>query len=41
MNGFNFSGLLKGLKGELEKTSPALGRTALYVKESLIDSLPR
>jgi ubiquitin carboxyl-terminal hydrolase 14 len=34
-------GLKHGLKGELEKTSPALGRTALYVKESLIDSLPR
>ncbi|KAH0920749.1 hypothetical protein HID58_020767 [Brassica napus] len=34
-------GLKHGLKGELEKTSPALGRTALYLKESLIDSLPR
>ncbi|XP_024006178.1 ubiquitin carboxyl-terminal hydrolase 6 isoform X2 [Eutrema salsugineum] len=31
----------EGLKGELEKTSPALGRSALYLKESLIDSLPR
>nr|VDD01059.1 unnamed protein product [Brassica oleracea] len=34
-------GLKHGLKGELEKTSPALGRTAVYLKESLIDSLPR
>lgn len=41
MNVTNSSGLLQGLKGELEKTSPALGRTAVYLKESLIDSLPR
>ncbi|EOA30644.1 hypothetical protein CARUB_v10013781mg, partial [Capsella rubella] len=34
-------GLKHGLKGELEKTSPALGRTAVYIKDSLIDSLPR
>uniref|UniRef100_A0A1J3JGT6 ubiquitinyl hydrolase 1 n=1 Tax=Noccaea caerulescens TaxID=107243 RepID=A0A1J3JGT6_NOCCA len=34
-------GLKHGLQGELEKTSPALGRTAVYIKESLIDSLPR
>ncbi|XP_010479669.1 PREDICTED: ubiquitin carboxyl-terminal hydrolase 6 [Camelina sativa] len=34
-------GLKHGLKGELEKTSPTLGRTALYLKDSLIDSLPR
>ncbi|CAL9221731.1 unnamed protein product [Arabidopsis halleri] len=34
-------GLKHGLKGELEKTSPALGRTVVYIKESLIDSLPR
>lgn len=34
-------GLKHGLKSELEKVSPALGRTAVYVKESRINSLPR
>jgi len=28
------------LKGELEKTSPVLGRSAVYMKESHIESLP-
>ncbi|XP_010545625.1 PREDICTED: ubiquitin carboxyl-terminal hydrolase 6 isoform X2 [Tarenaya hassleriana] len=34
-------GLKRGLRGELEKTSSSLGRTALFIKESCIDSLPR
>lgn len=33
-------GLKNGLKGELEKTSPALGRSAVHLKESRIDRLP-
>lgn len=33
-------GLKHGLKGELEKTSPVLGRSAVYMKESHIESLP-
>ncbi|KAF3781678.1 Ubiquitin carboxyl-terminal hydrolase 6 [Nymphaea thermarum] len=34
-------GLKHGLRSELEKASPALGRTAVYLKESCIDDLPR
>ncbi|KAM2654059.1 hypothetical protein EV2_025612 [Malus domestica] len=34
-------GLKHGLKSELEKNSPSLGRSAIYVKESLINGLPR
>nr|XP_011463339.1 PREDICTED: ubiquitin carboxyl-terminal hydrolase 7 isoform X1 [Fragaria vesca subsp. vesca] len=34
-------GLKHGLKSELEKNSPALGRSAVYVKESRINGLPR
>lgn len=34
-------GLQHGLKGELEKVSPALGRSAVWVKESRIAQLPR
>ncbi|ONK69988.1 uncharacterized protein A4U43_C05F29040 [Asparagus officinalis] len=34
-------GLKHGLKSELEKASPSLGRTAIYSKESHISSLPR
>ncbi|GAV80267.1 ubiquitin domain-containing protein/UCH domain-containing protein [Cephalotus follicularis] len=34
-------GLKHGLKSELEKASPALGRSALYLKESRINGLPR
>ncbi|GLJ15109.1 hypothetical protein SUGI_0246920 [Cryptomeria japonica] len=34
-------GLKHGLKSDLEKVSPALGRTAVYLKESRINSLPR
>ncbi|XP_031488644.1 ubiquitin carboxyl-terminal hydrolase 6 isoform X2 [Nymphaea colorata] len=34
-------GLKHGLRSELEKASPALGRTAIYLKESCIDDLPR
>ncbi|GMH16006.1 hypothetical protein Nepgr_017847 [Nepenthes gracilis] len=34
-------GLKHGLKSELEKTSPALGRSAIYLKESRISGLPR
>ncbi|KAL5757609.1 hypothetical protein ACOSP7_020220 [Xanthoceras sorbifolium] len=30
-----------GLKSELEKASPSLGRSAIYVKESRINGLPR
>uniref|UniRef100_A0A0C9S559 Ubiquitin carboxyl-terminal hydrolase n=1 Tax=Wollemia nobilis TaxID=56998 RepID=A0A0C9S559_9CONI len=33
-------GLKQGLKSELEKVSPALGRTAVYLKESRVNSLP-
>ncbi|KAH9301603.1 hypothetical protein KI387_013186, partial [Taxus chinensis] len=33
-------GLKHGLKSELEKVSPVLGRTAVYLKESRINSLP-
>lgn len=33
-------GLKHGLKSELEKASPALGRSALYIKESRINDLP-
>lgn len=33
-------GLKHGLKGELEKTSPLLGRSALFIKESHITKLP-
>ncbi|KAF5179399.1 Ubiquitin carboxyl-terminal hydrolase [Thalictrum thalictroides] len=34
-------GLKHGLKTELEKVSPSLGRTAVYTKESRINDLPR
>ncbi|XP_059457328.1 ubiquitin carboxyl-terminal hydrolase 7 isoform X2 [Corylus avellana] len=34
-------GLKHGLKSELEKASPSLGRSAIYLKESRIDGLPR
>ncbi|GKV36558.1 hypothetical protein SLEP1_g44675 [Rubroshorea leprosula] len=34
-------GLKHGLKSELEKASPALGRSAIYLKESRISGLPR
>ncbi|XP_022721505.1 ubiquitin carboxyl-terminal hydrolase 6-like [Durio zibethinus] len=34
-------GLKHGLKSELEKASPALGRSAVYLKESRINGLPR
>ncbi|XP_057522340.1 ubiquitin carboxyl-terminal hydrolase 6-like isoform X2 [Amaranthus tricolor] len=34
-------GLKHGLKSELEKNSPALGRSAIYIKESHISGLPR
>nr|CAB3473293.1 unnamed protein product [Digitaria exilis] len=34
-------GLKHGLKTELEKVSPALGRTAIYTRESRINELPR
>ncbi|KAL5728862.1 ubiquitinyl hydrolase 1 [Ranunculus cassubicifolius] len=34
-------GLKHGLKSELEKVSPSLGRTAVYVKESRINDLPK
>ncbi|KAI9160143.1 hypothetical protein LWI28_005513 [Acer negundo] len=34
-------GLKHGLKSELEKASPALGRSAIYLKESCINGLPR
>lgn len=32
---------IQGLKSELEKSSPSLGRTAIYVKDSRINALPR
>lgn len=31
----------QGLKSELEKASPILGRTAIYLKESRISELPK
>ncbi|XP_057455261.1 ubiquitin carboxyl-terminal hydrolase 7-like [Lotus japonicus] len=34
-------GLKHGLKSELEKASPVLGRSAIYLKESHINALPR
>ncbi|XWS12047.1 hypothetical protein CRYUN_Cryun37aG0057100 [Craigia yunnanensis] len=34
-------GLKHGLKSELEKASPTLGRSAIYLKESRINGLPR
>nr|TKS17444.1 ubiquitin carboxyl-terminal hydrolase 7 isoform X1 [Populus alba] len=34
-------GLKHGLKSELEKASPSLGRSAIYLKESCINALPR
>ncbi|KAJ6963711.1 ubiquitin carboxyl-terminal hydrolase 7-like isoform X1 [Populus alba x Populus x berolinensis] len=34
-------GLKHGLKSELEKASPCLGRSAIYLKESRINALPR
>ncbi|XP_077210676.1 ubiquitin carboxyl-terminal hydrolase 6-like [Tasmannia lanceolata] len=34
-------GLKHGLKSELEKVSPSLGRSAVYLKESCINGLPR
>ncbi|KAM7254554.1 hypothetical protein ACFE04_003934 [Oxalis oulophora] len=34
-------GLKHGLKSEMEKVSPSLGRNAIYLKESLINGLPR
>ncbi|OAY36537.1 ubiquitin carboxyl-terminal hydrolase 6 [Manihot esculenta] len=34
-------GLKHGLKSELEKASPLLGRSAIYLKESRINALPR
>lgn len=37
-----FAGLyLQGLKSELEKSSPSLGRSAVYTKDSHINDLPR
>ncbi|KAK8662636.1 hypothetical protein V6N13_024527 [Hibiscus sabdariffa] len=33
--------IVPGLKSELEKASPALGRSAIYLKESRINGLPR
>ncbi|KAI4331266.1 hypothetical protein MLD38_029467 [Melastoma candidum] len=33
-------GLRHGLKSELEKASPSLGRSAIYLKESCINALP-
>ncbi|KAJ7517249.1 hypothetical protein O6H91_21G015500 [Diphasiastrum complanatum] len=35
-----YEGLKQGFKSELEKFSPALGRTVIHVKESLISHLP-
>jgi ubiquitin carboxyl-terminal hydrolase 14 len=32
---------VQGLKTELEKASPTLGRTAIYTRESRINELPR
>ncbi|CAL5439544.1 unnamed protein product [Camellia sinensis] len=34
-------GLRHGLKSELEKASPSLGRSAIYIKDSRINGLPR
>ncbi|KAE9616185.1 putative ubiquitinyl hydrolase 1 [Lupinus albus] len=34
-------GLKHGLKSELEKASPALGRSAIFLKDSCINALPR
>ncbi|KAK6148700.1 hypothetical protein DH2020_016225 [Rehmannia glutinosa] len=34
-------GLRRGLKSELEKSSPSLGRSAVYAKDSRINDLPR
>ncbi|KAL0341929.1 UNVERIFIED_CONTAM: Ubiquitin carboxyl-terminal hydrolase 6 [Sesamum calycinum] len=34
-------GLRRGLKSELEKSSPSLGRSAIYTKDSRINDLPR
>ncbi|KAG8380064.1 hypothetical protein BUALT_Bualt07G0154600 [Buddleja alternifolia] len=34
-------GLKRALKSELEKSSPSLGRTAIYTKDSRINDLPR
>jgi ubiquitin carboxyl-terminal hydrolase 14 len=34
-------GLKHGLKSDMEKVSPTLGRNAVYLKESRIDALPR
>ncbi|KAL1551638.1 deubiquitinating enzyme [Salvia divinorum] len=34
-------GLKRALKSELEKSSPSLGRTAVYTKDSRINDLPR
>ncbi|KAM7480527.1 hypothetical protein LguiA_028740 [Lonicera macranthoides] len=34
-------GLKHGLKSELEKASPSLGRSAIYLKDSRINGLPR
>lgn len=34
-------GLKRGLKSELEKSSPSLGRSAVYTKDSRINDLPR
>ncbi|KAF6150076.1 hypothetical protein GIB67_002858 [Kingdonia uniflora] len=34
-------GLKHGLKSDLEKVSPSLGRSAVYLKESRINGLPR
>ncbi|GFZ11755.1 ubiquitin-specific protease 6 [Actinidia rufa] len=34
-------GLKHGLKSELEKASPSLGRSAIYIKDSRINGLPR
>lgn len=32
---------MQGLKSELEKASPSLGRSAVYLKDSHINGLPR
>ncbi|GAA0139885.1 hypothetical protein Leryth_003128 [Lithospermum erythrorhizon] len=34
-------GIKRGLKSELEKASPSLGRSAIYIKDSRINELPR
>lgn len=41
LTNFHYELFIQGLKSELEKASPSLGRSSLYLKDSRINDLPR